>query len=291
MVEIGICEFLNQHALPGKYSQTVKHWFIPLAERLAAIQRQQKRTLIVGINGAQGSGKSTLADLLVFLFKQQYQLNALAISIDDFYLTQLERRQLSKQVHPLLKTRGVPGTHDIALASLTINNLIQGQSTKIPRFDKLTDERYSESQWSYISNPVDIVVIEGWCLGVSDQDDNELILPVNDLEHDKDPDALWRSYVNLRLRTDYAYFFDLIDSWVMLKAPSFSCVYDWRLEQECKLKAKTKYNKGMDKEAVSNFIKYFQRVSEHSLRTLPDRVNFLYELNTDRDITSFRYRE
>lgn len=291
MVEIGICEFLNQHALPGRYSHTVKHWFIPLAERLAAIQRQQKRTLIVGINGAQGSGKSTLADLLVFLFQQQYQLNALAISIDDFYLTQLERRQLSKQVHPLLKTRGVPGTHDIALANLTINNLIQGQSTKIPRFDKLTDERFSESQWSHISNPVDIVVIEGWCLGVSDQDDNELILPVNDLEHDKDPDALWRSYVNLRLRTDYAYFFDLIDSWVMLKAPSFSCVYEWRLEQERKLKANTKHNIGMDKEAVLNFIKYFQRVSEHSLRTLPDRVNFLYELNTDRDITSFRYRE
>lgn len=291
MVEIGIGEFLNQHALPRKYSGAAMHWFIPLAERLAAMQRQQKRTLIVGINGAQGSGKSTLADLLVLLFKQQYQLNALAISIDDFYLTQQERRQLSKKVHPLLKTRGVPGTHDIALANLTINNLVQGQSTKIPRFDKLSDERFSESQWSYINNPVDIVVIEGWCLGVSDQDDNELIIPVNDLEHEKDPDALWRSYVNLRLRTDYAYFFDLVDSWVMLKAPSFSCVYAWRLEQERKLKAKTKRNKGMDEDAVLNFIMYFQRVSEHSLKTLPDRVNFLYELNTNRDITGFRYRE
>lgn len=292
MVEMSISEFISQHALPEKYSHTIQHWFIPLAERLAAVQRQHKSTLVVGINGAQGSGKTTLSDLLVFLFKQQHQLNALSISIDDFYLTQLERRQLSKRVHPLLKTRGVPGTHDITLANLTINNLIQGQPTKIPRFDKLSDERHSESEWSYVTSPVDIIVIEGWCLGISDQDDNEIIMPVNDLELNQDPDALWRSYVNLRLRTDYADFFELIDSWVMLKAPSFSCVYKWRLEQEHKLRAKTlKVDNSMGCFEVSEFIKYFQRFSEHGLRTLPDRVNFLYELNSDRDITRFKYRE
>ena len=35
---------------------------------------------------------------------------------DDFYLTQAQRQDLAQQIHPLLKSRGVPGTHDVPLA-------------------------------------------------------------------------------------------------------------------------------------------------------------------------------
>jgi D-glycerate 3-kinase len=42
-------------------------------------------------------------------------------------------------VHPLLATRGVPGTHDIDLAINTINAVCSGLPTPITRFDKSTD--------------------------------------------------------------------------------------------------------------------------------------------------------
>ncbi len=35
------------------------------------------------------------------------------LSIDDYYLSKIERLRISQKVHPLLITRGVPGTHDI----------------------------------------------------------------------------------------------------------------------------------------------------------------------------------
>jgi len=36
------------------------------------------------------------------------------LSLDDFYLGHAARLQLARDIHPLLATRGVPGTHDIA---------------------------------------------------------------------------------------------------------------------------------------------------------------------------------
>ena len=94
-----------------------KKWFSPLLEKY---QTARDKPLIIGINGSQGSGKSTLADYLCTMLNERYQLRCVSLSLDDFYLTKLERQQLASQVHPLLETRGVPGTHDIPLALETI---------------------------------------------------------------------------------------------------------------------------------------------------------------------------
>ena len=57
-------------------------------------------------------------------------------------------------------------------------------------------------------------------------------IPVNTLETGEDPQGTWRRYVNRQLRLGYPELFSLVDAWIMLKAPSFECVFDWRLEQE-----------------------------------------------------------
>ena len=72
---------------------------------------------VIGLSGLQGSGKSTLAAQIIAAAKEE-RIDATAISIDDFYLGRASRKALARTVHPLLKTRGVPGTHDPALASL-----------------------------------------------------------------------------------------------------------------------------------------------------------------------------
>ena len=40
----------------------------------------------------------------------------------------------------------------------------------------------------------------------------------------------------------------------------------------------------MSRSQVANFILHYQRLTEHALKTLPDRADFLWELATDRSV-------
>src|SRR5688572_25557618 len=158
--------FAVNEQLPASYLDTVEQWFLPLAEQVLRKASTNHQALLVGVSGCQGSGKSTLASLLVLLLKELMGLNAINLSIDDFYLTHADRQMLARTVHPLLATRGVPGTHDIDLALETIAKL-RGQGTvAIPRFDKAVDDRMPREQWPVVMAPMDVIVLEGWCLSV-----------------------------------------------------------------------------------------------------------------------------
>ena len=292
-------DFIVKHQLPKSYVDTIHNWFEPVAQEIASHQKDAGMPLVIGINGAQGSGKSTLADLLVYLLTTQHSLSAVAMSIDDFYYTREQRVQLANTVHPLLATRGVPGTHDIALAEKTIQSLRHFQAAvAVPKFNKAIDDRLAESEWPIINKPVDVIVLEGWCLGAQAQTEADLQQAVNDLEQDEDPQAIWRCYVNQQLKDNYSNLFKLIDTWIMLKAPSFDCVFNWRLEQENKLRLSLSQNptttkqdidKIMDDKAVGRFIKFYQRITQDLLTTLPNKVNYLYELDENRVIQSLNY--
>ena len=117
-------------------------------------------TPVLAISGVQGSGKSTLAAQIVDLARTR-GLCAAAVSIDDTYLTRAQRQRLADRVHPLLATRGPPGTHDLALALATLDAAKAGQDFLLPRFDKLADERVPEAQWKRIEHPLDLLVFEG----------------------------------------------------------------------------------------------------------------------------------
>jgi D-glycerate 3-kinase len=292
-------DFIVKHQLPKSYIDTIQNWFAPVAQEIDVHQKDAGIPLVIGINGAQGSGKSTLADLLVFLLTTQHSLSAVAMSIDDFYYTRDQRSQLANTVHPLIATRGVPGTHDVKLVEKTIHSLSHFRgAVALPKFNKAIDDRLAESEWPVITKPVDVIVLEGWCLGAQAQTEAELQQPVNDLEQDEDPQAIWRGYVNQQLSDNYSNLFELIDTWIMLKAPSFDCVFNWRLEQENKLRVSLSQNlattqqdidKIMDDKAVGRFIKFYQRITQHLLTTLPNKVNYLFELDENRVIQSLNY--
>lgn len=291
MLDIDITGFLRQQQLPDDYRQLVKEWFAPLAETIKSHQKSASRPIIVGINGAQGSGKSTLAACLNFLLEQQ-QLRAVSLSLDDFYFTREERQRLANGVHPLLATRGVPGTHDIALARKTLSDLLhQHLPVFIPRFNKATDDRYPPEFAECINEPVDVIVLEGWCLGASAESETSLSAPLNELEASEDSEGNWRRYVNEQLALFYPSLFEVIDIWVMLKAPSFDCVFDWRMEQENKLRAKLQNpHQAMDEKQLSRFIRFYQRITENTLATLPAKVHYLFELNEQRQIIKLTSR-
>ena len=286
MQKIDINSFIQHQKLPTNYVQLAEQYFFPMAKQIVEQQQKTNKPLILGINGAQGSGKSTLAELLVFLFKQDYQVNSVAISIDDFYFTRQQRIELAENIHPLLATRGVPGTHDVLLAQQTLDSLIQGKKpVSIPRFNKADDDRYAQEQWDVLEHPVDIIVFEGWCLGAEAQKVDDLKQPVNALEKNYDTGLVWRNYVNQQLQYEYATLFNKVDLWIMLKAPNFDCIFNWRLQQENKLRASIKdNNKTMDADEVKQFIQYYQRITEYLLKTLPNKVDYLFELDEQRNI-------
>ena len=90
----------------------IKSFLIPVSFWIAK-KVNKKKPLIIGLAGGQGSGKTTISSILTLILKKYFKLNIFKVSIDDFYKTRKERISLSKRVHPMLLTRGVPGTHDI----------------------------------------------------------------------------------------------------------------------------------------------------------------------------------
>ncbi|MCB1670889.1 MAG: hypothetical protein R3F41_06440 [Gammaproteobacteria bacterium] len=280
--------FLEAEKLPPEFADLITEWYLPLAGQLMERRRRLDRPLIVGINGAQGTGKSTLANFLTLMLSEQ-QLRIANLSLDDLYLSSGQRRNLAADVHPLLASRGVPGTHDLELARQVMLRLADPHSdgqVLLPRFDKAEDEPRPLSEWEAVDLPVDVVVLEGWFLGLQPESAETLDKPVNSLEADEDRDGIWRRYVNTRLHA-YQPLFAEIDFLVMLKAPSFDCVYRWRSLQEQKLAAATggRGSKVMDGPTLDRFIQHFERLTRHCLAELPDRADLVFELDENHHIT------
>lgn len=286
--------FQADHQLPGASTRTIRDHFLPLVDWVRE-QRRPGKTFTLGINGAQGTGKSTLADLIRRVLAERHRWNVALLSLDDVYLTRADRRELANTVHPLLITRGVPGTHDTGLLRdclVRLPGLEKGETMALPRFDKATDDRRAASEWPEIEGPVDLVILEGWCVGSMAADDASLAAPVNELEHVEDPAALWRTYANARLRDEYEPIFALLDALVFLQAPGFDVVLDWRLRQERQLRARASTDaRGVMTDAqVTRFIQFYERITRMNLERLPAAADVVLEYDDAHRCVSSRYR-
>jgi D-glycerate 3-kinase len=280
-------QFVAREKLPFSYIETVERWFVPLAEQVLHKASTNHQALLVGISGCQGSGKSTLASLLVLLMRELMGLKAVNLSIDDFYLTHADRQALARTVHPLLATRGVPGTHDVDLALKTIAKLRGQEIVAIPRFDKAVDDRMPKAQWPLVQAPVDVIILEGWCLAVPAQREDALLQPINALEAQEDADGRWRRYVNDQIKTVYSRLYSMIDFLIMLKAPDFEKVFEWRQNQEDKLAAKQgslAHSRIMSTAQLHRFIEHYERITRHGLETLPQEADVVFELTNEQTI-------
>lgn len=239
--------------------------------------------LVVGVCGAQGSGKSTLS-AAVLARLEQAGIAAAVLSLDDLYLTRAERAALAHDVHPLLATRGVPGTHDVALGQAVIAALDAGEAAALPRFDKARDDRAPRGDWAQAPAACRVLLFEGWCVGARPQTDVALAQPVNALERDDDPDGVWRCYVNRALAGAYQMLFARIDRLVLLAAPGFDTVLGWRRQQEEELRIRSAADAPgvMDEVMLVRFIQHYERLTRYILAEMPPRADVVAYLGQDR---------
>ena len=250
----------------------------------AALSTTTRRPLIVGVCGSQGSGKSTVCNTLTARLRRS-GLTVANLSLDDLYLPLAERAKLSQQIHPLLRTRGVPGTHDTALGIETLDALGRAEQVPLPRFDKSIDDRRPRDAWDSVQGPAQVVLFEGWCVGAKPQSPGALVQPVNALEANEDANGRWRKYVNDALLGEYQQLFAKIDRLVLMAAPSFDVVLEWRTQQEHDLRAQKGDGAGvMSDAAIARFIQHYERLTRHTLAEMPSRADLVIRLAADRSV-------
>ena len=243
-----------------------------------------KKTLMIA--GSQGSGKSTLSVLIKKFFLKFYSKNVVILSIDDFYLSSFQRIRLARKFSTdLFETRGVPGTHNLKLLDKVINNLMKKKfPVYIPVFDKVTDNK---KNYRRKISKVDLLILEGWCVGSKPIDIKYLKMNINDLEKKNDSNLIWRTAYNSALN-DYQKLFKKFDYYIFIKFPNWEFVIDWKYKQELDLRS-IKSNIRLKKK-LQQFIKYYQKLSKWMSLTTPSYCNVLITLDRNQSIKKITYK-
>ncbi len=273
----------------------IKSFLIPLCFWISK-KAYKKRPYFVGLAGGQGTGKTTISSLIKIILIKYFKLKVFRISIDDFYKTRKERIGLSKRIHPMLLTRGVPGTHDINMM-LSFFKKVKGKKfkkLKLPTFNKAIDDRFSKNRWYNLKNKPDVIIFEGWCVGAKSEKNNTLKKTINLMEKAKDQKQIWRKYVNDQLKSKYKNLYSQLNCLIYLKAKNFNLLQKWRLKQERKLwlSSKRKSNlKIMSKGDVLNFMQTYQRITQNMFRYMPKYASIILKLNSNHQIKSAVYKK
>ena len=272
----------------------IKSFLIPLCFWISKKANQEK-PYFVGLAGGQGTGKTTISSLIKIILTKYFKLKVFRISIDDFYKTRKDRLKLSKRLHPMLLTRGVPGTHDI---NMMLNFFKKSKSKKfkrlkLPTFDKAIDDRSKKDKWYDLREKPDVIIFEGWCVGARSEKNVTLKKTINSMEKFDDQKQIWRKYVNQQLKTKYKNLYSQLNCLIYLKAKNFKLLQKWRLKQERKLWLKNKKSaklKIMDKADVIRFMQTYQRITQNMFRNMPKYASIILNLNSNHQIKSAVYK-
>ena len=271
----------------------IKNFLIPISFWIA--KKADNKPYFVGLAGGQGTGKTTTSSIIKIILENYFKLKVFKISIDDFYKTRKARIVLSRKVHPMLLTRGVPGTHDInmMLDFFKKSKSKKFKKIKLPNFNKAVDDRFPKNKWNTISQRPDVIIFEGWCVGARPETNMTLKKSINSIEKANDQNLVWRKYVNQQLKTKYKKLYSQLNCMIYLKAKNFSLLQKWRLKQEHKLWLKRKKkisHKIMSKVDVINFMQTYQRITQNMFKNMPKYASIILNLNSNHQIKSAIYR-
>ncbi|MBE9015155.1 glycerate kinase [Chroococcidiopsidales cyanobacterium LEGE 13417] len=273
------------HEPPQQLEATLRRLWLPLAIQIASYRQAESHTLIQGILGGQGTGKTTLAKILSLILGH-LGYRTLNLSLDDLYKTYSDRLALQQQ-DPRLIWRGPPGTHDIQLGLQVLDRLRQSDldtPIEIPRFDKSAWHGAGDRGTPEIVNGADIVLFEGWFVGVRPIDPSNFDNPpppINTCE-----DRQFARDINTRLQ-EYLPLWDKLDRLIILYPVDYRLSQQWRKDAEHQMIATGKT--GMTDLQIEQFVEYFWKSLHPDLFIKPliqdsQRVDLVIEINRDRSI-------
>lgn len=263
---------------------TLWHLWLPLAMQIAAYRQGQSRPLIQGILGGQGMGKTTLAAVLGAILGH-LGYSTCSLSIDDLYKTYSDRLILQQQ-DPRLIWRGPPGTHDVELGLMVLEQLHQPDFAApilLPRFDKSAYNGAGDrSTFEAVFN-IDIVLFEGWFVGVRPIDPQAFedapppIITAADRDFARDMNAKLYDYLPLWAHLDRLIVLYPTDY-------RYSIAWRWQAERQAISSGKA----GMTDSQIVEFVRYFWRSLHPDLFVKPlvegCSVDLTIEVKGDRSL-------
>lgn len=265
--------------------ETLWHLWLPLALWLAHHRQQHDRPWIQGILGGQGTGKTTLgATLTLLLHALGYK--TLSLSLDDLYKTYADRLALQAQ-DPRLLWRGPPGTHDVALGIQTLDALRQpmpGSLIAIPRFDKSLHYGAGDRVEPELVADIDIVLFEGWFVGVRPVDPTVFNTPIAPLS--TEADRTFACDMNAKLH-DYLPLWERLNSLMALHPVDYRLSQQWRKQAEQQMRASGK--PGMSDAEIDTFVAYFWKALHpelviHPIVKTPGQAALVIEIQADHSV-------
>ena len=124
-----------------------------------------------------------------------------------------------------------------------------GATAAVPLYDKSLrggrGDRAPESTWPVVSGPLQVVCLEGWCLGFRPLPSDAAAAAVH-------PGL---GAVNAALRTYEAAMESRVDAWVVVRVAEPNWVFDWRLQAEVEMRKSGK--PGLSDAQVADFVSRF----------------------------------
>jgi len=246
------------------------------------LARAQSRPFVLGVSGGQGVGKSTFCKAL-----SEYLNDAgtptLSLSLDDFYLSREARETLARDIHPLCKTRGVPGTHNVAQLSETLQALRSGEDGmdwRLPVFSKSLDDVLPPAQWLTVTRKPEVILLEGWCVGASASCLSPH--PQTDWERTHDSASVWKQWSQNQAAA-YEDIWATCDSFMLMRQDNFEAVIDSRWAQEKDNAAASGIWQFKTREQVAEFCAHYESWTLGLWRALPPFCDFV--IGRDADFT------
>tara|TARA_B100000424_G_C22942448_1_gene501502 strand:- start:3212 stop:3907 length:696 start_codon:yes stop_codon:yes gene_type:complete len=194
---------------------------------------------VIGIHGPQGIGKTTLKKYLENKLNEE-NIDTVILSLDDFYLEYQSMKSFLKYANnSSYKFRGLAGTHDIDLLYTVLNDLLKGNETYMPIFDKKLENSFGDrSGYAKITIKPKLIILEGWMIGYKPLDN-----PSNKV-----------AFFNHQLY-NYEPIQNLIDYYIYLDTIDLQYIYQWRWDAEDK--------NGMDLDTFDEFMKPYMLIYEN----------------------------
>ena len=194
---------------------------------LTQVKRHQGQRWLLGFSALPGCGKTSLGRWLEAA-AHHLGLSLQVMSIDDFYFS-ADALDRSMQGNPWGVPRALPGSHELPLLKSTLEHWIAGGHPRHPTFDKaLRQGRGDRSGWRTCT--ADVIVLEGWFVGVRPTDENGLINAGSTMNRLPSEQVACQN-VQQELR-DYLPIWELLNDLWQLRTLEWNSPAIWKRQQE-----------------------------------------------------------